>query len=253
MTRNVCLLIDLCAESRSCSTLRFNLQLNIQYLHTFSRALKNKTLPLNTTLSDFIAAISARCKKIYDEGRRSFSIDGDGNSSPLFIGADKNSKHNKSAWSKVKGIVTNRSPRKTMKSASSLNSRDVSPIDMMIIDDRNDSISSSNQPSPSHNVNEIDLIGTISGYSHNQGSSGDDNDFRYNNFDRRQQQKPNWVQKKMPIVSRKVRLVPEIESLPEGIPLESKPRRKFIPNPLNLKVNSLAPQNVFLSNFVVLK
>lgn len=140
-----------------------------------------------------------------------------------------------------------------MKSASSLNSRDVSPIDMMIIDDRNDSISSSNQPSPSHNVNEIDLIGTSSGYSHNQGSSGDDNDFRYNNFDRRQQQKPNWVQKKMPIVSRKLRLVPDIESLPEGIPLESKPRRKFIPNPLNLKVNSLVLHILFFLIFFCVK
>lgn len=130
----------------------------------------------------------------------------------------------------MKGIVTNRNPRKMIKSAGSLNSRDVSPIDM--IDDRNDSISSSNQPSPSHNVNEIDPIGTSSGCSHNQGSSGDDNELRY--FERRQ--KSNWVQKKIPIVSRKFRLVPEIESLPEGVPLESKPRKKFIPNPLNLKV-----------------
>lgn len=134
----------------------------------------------------------------------------------------------------MKGIVTNRSPRKALKSAGSLNSRDVSPIDMIIIDDRNDSISSSNQPSPSHNVNEIDLIGTSSSCSmHNQGSSGDDNDLR----DRRPL-KPNWVQKKIPNVTKKFRLVPEIESLPEGIPLESKPRRKFIPNPLNLKVST---------------
>jgi hypothetical protein len=140
-----------------------------------------------------------------------------------FYHSEKSSGKNKSAWSKVKGIVTSRHPRKSLKSGGSINSRDVSPID--IIDD---SISSSNQPSPSHNIIENDFAGTSSGCSHNQGSSGDDNESR-------KQIKTNWVHKKIP-VTRKFRLVPEIESLPEGVPLESKPRIKQIPNPLNLKV-----------------
>lgn len=115
-----------------------------------------------------------------------------------------------------------------MKSGGSINSRDVSPIDLIESQiERTDSISSSNQPSPSHK-HESDLAGTSSGYSHNQGSSGDDNDSK-------KQIMTNWVHKKIP-VTRKFRLVPEIESLPEGIPLESKPRIKQIPNPLNLKV-----------------
>lgn len=56
---------------------------------------------------------------------------------------------NKSAWSKVKGIVTNRNSRKSVKSSGSANSRDVSPIEVGERD-RTDSLSSSNQPSPSH-------------------------------------------------------------------------------------------------------
>lgn len=142
---------------------------------------------------------------------------------------EKSSSKNKSAWSKVKGIVTSRNPRKSMKSGGSINSRDVSPIDL--IDERTDSVSSSNQPSPSHNILDNELVGgTSSGCSHNQGSSGDDNDSR-------KQIKTNWVHKKIPAVTRKFRVVPEIESLLEGVPLESKPRVKQIPNPLNLKVS----------------
>lgn len=64
----------------------------------------------------------------HDEERRSHSLDGD-----LILGAGlmqhlEKSK-NKSAWSKVKGIVKTRSSRKSVKSTGSNPSRDVSPIE----------------------------------------------------------------------------------------------------------------------------
>lgn len=64
----------------------------------------------------------------HDEERRSHSLDGD-----LILGTGlmqhlEKSK-NKSAWSKVKGIVKTRSSRKSVKSTGSNPSRDVSPIE----------------------------------------------------------------------------------------------------------------------------
>ena len=64
----------------------------------------------------------------HDEERRSHSLDGE-----LILGGglmqhlDKSK--NKSAWSKVKGIVKTRSSRKSVKSTGSNPSREVSPIE----------------------------------------------------------------------------------------------------------------------------
>lgn len=179
--------------------------------------------------------LSLKNRKSHDEDRRSISIDADGILSYYNSNEKSTNAKNKSAWSKVKGIVTSRNPRKSVKSGGSINSRDVSPIDL--IDERTDSISSSNQPSPSHNILDNEFAGTSSGCSHNQGSSGDDNDSK-------KQIKTNWVHKKTP-VTRKFRLDPEIECLPEGVPLESKPRIKQIPNPLNLKVKYMCVYRKF--------
>jgi hypothetical protein len=115
-----------------------------------------------------------------------------------------------------------------------MNSRDVSPIDM-IERDRTDSLSSSNQPSPSHiggfnlNLPDNDCGGTSSGYSHCQMSS-DDNESK--TFDAKQA-KSSWQGKKCS-GSRKNKHVPEIESLLEGVPLQSSYNKKQIPNPLNI-------------------
>lgn len=135
---------------------------------------------------------------------------------------------NKSAWSKVKGIVANRNSRKSVKSTGSTNSRDVSPVDVAeLLRDRTDSlsISSSNQPSPSHvaafNLSIPDNdCGTSSGYSHNQMSS-DDNEAKGHEV-------KHWQGKK----GSRRKHVPEIESLPEGFPLNSS--KKSIPNPFVL-------------------
>jgi hypothetical protein len=113
-----------------------------------------------------------------------------------------------------------------------MNSRDVSPIDVAEGQrDRTDSLSSSNQPSPSHignfNLSAPDNdCGTSSGYSCNPLSS-DDNESRA--FDMKQ--KSSWQGKKG---SRKSKHVPEIESLLEGVPLESNYSRRPVLHPLNL-------------------
>lgn len=134
---------------------------------------------------------------------------------------------NKSAWSKVKGIVTHRHSRKSVKSTGSNNSRDVSPTEIDLQRDRTDSLSSSNQPSPSHigvfnlNIPDNDYGASSSGcYSQNQASS-DDNE---------SQGKMSRQGKKG---SRKSKHVPEIESLPEG--MEAKLVKKPPPSPLNLQ------------------
>lgn len=155
---------------------------------------------------------------------------------------------NKSAWSKVKGIVSNRHSRKSVKSTGSANSRDASPIDVAeLLKDRTDSlsISSSNQPSPSHvggfnlSIPENEYYGTSSGYSHNQMSS-DDNETKAHDL-------KLWQGKKG---SRKSKHIPEIESLPEGFPLES--NRKSIPHPIVLnKVNiSIDLSSLNFKNYV---
>lgn len=174
----------------------------------------------------------------HDEERRSHSLD-------LILGPNilhqlEKSK-NKSAWSKVKGIVANRNSRKSVKSTGSTNSRDESPADIQR--ERTDSLSSSNQPSPSH-VGVCNLIipdndygATSSGYSHQMSS--DDNESNS------KQKKSNRQGKKG---SRPMKHVPEIESLVEGVPFETNTHSK-IPHPLNLqKVRLLSRyQNINLS------
>lgn len=128
--------------------------------------------------------------------------------------------------------MANRNSRKSVKSTGSTNSRDVSPQDIGELQrDRADSLSSSNQPSPSHigvfnlSIPDNDYAGTSSGYSHQMSS--DDNDGRpYEG----KQSRSLWQSKKG---TRKSKHVPEIESLVEGVPLDS--NRKQIPNPLILQ------------------
>lgn len=170
----------------------------------------------------------------HDEERRSHSLDGELILGPNLIQQLEKGK-NKSAWSKVKGIVTNRNSRKSVKSTGSMNSRDVSPIEIGGDRDRTDSLSSSNQPSPSHiggfnlGIPDNEYGGTSSGYSHHMSS--DDNEVKLSEI---QPAKSNWLSKKGS-GSRKSKHVPEIESLLEGVPLESNYNKKPIPLPLNLQ------------------
>lgn len=135
-----------------------------------------------------------------------------------------------------------------------MNSRDVSPIEVLDAHrDRTDSLSSSNQPSPSHiggfnlSIPDYDFGGTSSGYSNYQMSS-DDNELKA--FDSKQV-KSHWQGKKT-LGSRKSKHVPEIESLLEGVPLESNFNKKQIPYPLNLqkvRIPLKAPRKHFLKLF----
>lgn len=169
----------------------------------------------------------------HDEDRRSHSLDGELILGPNLLHQLEKGK-NKSAWSKVKGIVANRNSRKSVKSTGSTNSRDVSPIDVADMQrDRTDSLSSSNQPSPSHigvfnlSIPDNDYGATSSGYSYQMSS--DDNESK--GFDSKQG-KANRQGKKG---SRKSKHVPEIESLLEGVPLGSSYNKKTVPNPLVLQ------------------
>lgn len=159
-----------------------------------------------------------RAPLFHDDERRSHSLDGDlaygSNSNSLQHSPSEKSKNSKSAWSKVKGIVINRHSRKSLKSTGSGNSRDVSPIDLhneVMRDRSEDSISSPNQPSSPCNilgVPEVDLCPT-----------SDESEYR--NDGRKRCAKRS---------SRKGKFF-EIESLLEGVPLESKP----LPSPLTIK------------------
>lgn len=160
----------------------------------------------------------------HDEERRSHSLDGDLILGPNILHQLEKGK-NKSAWSKVKGIVANRHSRKSVKSTGS-NSRDISPADMPR--ERTDSLSSSNQASPSHvgvcnlNIPDNDYGATSSGYSHHMSS--DDNESS-------SKQRKSTRQGKKGI--RPIQHIPEIESLLEGVPFETNQSRK--PHPLNLQ------------------
>lgn len=155
------------------------------------------------------------------EDRRSHSLDGDGEPSKavlehqkLLIHLDKNK--NKSTWNKVKMIVTNRTSRKSVKSSGSNNSRDVSPIENLdYLRDRADSLTSSPNFFGAYNLN-------IPDYDHCYLMSSDDNDSKP--FDNRTA--------KVYRNSKKSKHIPEIESLPEGVPFEKSFKQK--PKPLNL-------------------
>jgi serine/arginine repetitive matrix protein 2 len=156
------------------------------------------------------------------EDRRSHSLDGDGEPSKaimehqkLLIHLDKNK--NKSTWNKVKMIVANRTSRKSVKSSGSNNSRDVSPIENLdYLRDRADSLTSSPNFSGAYNL-------SIPDYDHCLMSS-DDNESK--SFENRQG--------KVYRSSKKSKHIPEIESLPEGVPFEKSFKQKPIPKPLNL-------------------
>lgn len=160
-----------------------------------------------------------RPPSFHDDERRSHSLDGE-----LTFGANsqqsEKAKNSKSAWSKVKGIVTSRNSRKSIKSTGSV-SRDVSPND--INDLQSDSVSSPHQSSSSPNnfnlgVPDIDLCPT-----------SDENENR--KFDDGRSALRSVKQQKRG--SKKSKLIPEIESLPENETFETS--RRQLPSPLILK------------------
>ncbi|KAG5671794.1 hypothetical protein PVAND_001970 [Polypedilum vanderplanki] len=164
-----------------------------------------------------------RPPSFHDDERRSHSLDGE-----LTFGANSqsleksNSKNSKSAWSKVKGIVTNRNSRKSIKSTDSA-SRDISPID--IIEVQSDSVSSPNHSSSSPNnfnlgVPEIDLCPTS---DENENKRFDDGRLLMRSSVKQPRRS-----------SKKSKLIPEIESLPEDEAFESSKSRQ-LPSPLILK------------------
>lgn len=157
------------------------------------------------------------------EDRRSHSLDGDGEPSKAVIEHQKylnqlDKNKNKSTWNKVKMIVTNRTSRKSVKSSGSNNSRDVSPIENLeYLRDRADSLTSSPHYVGAYNLNIPDYDLCL--------MSSDDNESKP--FDYRQA--------KTYRNSKKNKHIPEIESLPEGVPFEKSFKQKPIPKPLNLQ------------------
>jgi hypothetical protein len=158
-----------------------------------------------------------RPPSFHDDERRSHSLDGE-----LTFGAgsqqsektknnSSGSNNNKSAWSKVKGIVTSRNSRKSVKSTGSM-SRDVSPIDFNDLQSDNQSSSSPNNFNLG--VPDIDLCPT-----------SDENDSR-----------PRSVRQSVRRSSKKSKRIPEIESLPENEAFETNgSSRRQLPSPLILK------------------
>lgn len=186
--------------------------------------MKNENLCVLMTVTK--ARNYIRPPSFHDEERRSYSLDGEltfGSNSHQSDKSNSHHKNSKSAWSKVKGIVTNRSSRKSIKSTGSGNSRDVSPIEFND-QDRSDSGTSPNQSSSSPNnmnlgVPDIDLCPT-----------SDENEARFS--DGKQMSKSFKQVKKG---SKKNKTVPEIESLPENEPFDSNRIKKHLPSPLILK------------------
>ncbi|XP_070505666.1 putative leucine-rich repeat-containing protein DDB_G0290503 isoform X2 [Chironomus tepperi] len=169
-----------------------------------------------------------RPPSFHDDERRSHSLDGEltfGANSHHSDKTNSNNKNSKSAWSKVKGIVTNRNSRKSIKSTGSGNSRDVSPIEFNDpFGDRSDSISSPNHSSSSPNnlnlgIPDIDLCPT-----------SDENDSRLN--DVKSNVRSLRQNKKG---SKKTKTFPEIESLPEDEAFETSYSKRHLPSPLTIK------------------
>jgi hypothetical protein len=168
-----------------------------------------------------------RPPSFHDDERRSHSLDGEltfGANSHHSDKTNSNNKNSKSAWSKVKGIVTNRNSRKSIKSTGSGNSRDVSPIEFNDpFGDRSDSISSPNHSSSSPNnlnlgIPDIDLCPT-----------SDENESRLNDG----KHVRNLRQTKKG--SKKSKTFPEIESLPEDEAFETSYSKRHLPSPLTIK------------------
>ncbi|XP_055596472.1 uncharacterized protein LOC129746666 isoform X2 [Uranotaenia lowii] len=202
-----------------------------------------------------------------EESRRSKSLDGDAILDPIRQ-LDKNK--NKSAWSKVKGIVKNHrgslksngSQRNTKSSNSVGCSREASPCESMeaceLQRDRSDSFSS-NQTSPGHRNNTPTFLALPSGDTTSCPNSpcgslpatfsSDDNEWRPECKLRRSGSGDRGTSSSGKETgggsrnSRKSKHIPEIESVPEGIPIDPKHTaklRKSPPKPLNLKQESLA-------------
>ncbi|XP_062555963.1 uncharacterized protein LOC134220820 isoform X2 [Armigeres subalbatus] len=205
--------------------------------------------------------------RVYDEeARRSKSLDGDAILDPIRQ-MDKNK--NKSAWSKVKGIVKNHrgslksngSQRRKSKSSNSVGcSREASPCESMeaceLQRERSDSFSS-NQTSPSHRNNTPTLLALPSGDNNSCPNSpcgslpatfsSDDNEWkpsenklgRSGSGDKGAQGSKDSGGSRG---SRKSKHIPEIESVPEGVPIDTKLTariKKSPPKPLTLRQEAL--------------
>ncbi|XP_021694146.1 uncharacterized protein LOC5565140 isoform X2 [Aedes aegypti] len=205
--------------------------------------------------------------RVYDEeARRSKSLDGDAILDPIRQ-MDKNK--NKSAWSKVKGIVKNHrgslksngSQRRSAKSSNSVGcSREASPCESMepceLQRERSDSFSS-NQTSPSHRNNTPTLLALPSGDNNSCPNSpcgslpatfsSDDNEWKPSEY---KLGRSGSGDRGIPPVkdtggsrgSRKSKHIPEIESVPEGVPIDTTPVtriRKSPPKPLSLRQEAL--------------
>ncbi|KXJ75316.1 hypothetical protein RP20_CCG011976 [Aedes albopictus] len=180
---------------------------------------------------------------------------------------DKNK--NKSAWSKVKGIVKNHrgslksngSQRRSAKSSNSVGcSREASPCESMepceLQRERSDSFSS-NQTSPSHRNNTPTLLALPSGDNNSCPNSpcgslpatfsSDDNEWKPSECKlgrscSGERGLPPSKDTGGSRGSRKSRHIPEIESVPEGVPIDTPPTariRKSPPKPLSLRQEAL--------------
>ncbi|XP_055547742.1 uncharacterized protein LOC129731610 isoform X2 [Wyeomyia smithii] len=201
-----------------------------------------------------------------EESRRSKSLDGEAILDPIRQ-LDKNK--NKSAWSKVKGIVKNHrgslksnGSRKNVKPSNSVGcSREASPCDSLeaseLQRDRSDSFSS-NQTSPGNRNNTPTFLALPPGDNNSCPNSpcgslpatfsSDDNDWksdsklgRSGSGERGSGATGAAKESTVSRSSRKSRHIPEIESVPEGLPIDpkqssicSKPR-KSPPKPLSLR------------------
>ncbi|XP_053698723.1 uncharacterized protein LOC128745668 [Sabethes cyaneus] len=210
-----------------------------------------------------------------EDSRRSKSLDGEAILDPIRQ-LDKNK--NKSAWSKVKGIVKNHrgslksnGSRKNLKSSNSVGcSREASPCDSLeaseLQRDRSDSLSS-NQTSPGNRNNTPTFLALPSGDNNSCPNSpcgslpatfsSDDNDCksdsklgRTGSGERGASSIGATKESTVSRSSRKSRHIPDIESVPEGLPIDpkqssicSKPR-KSPPKPLCLRQDSQETENI---------
>ncbi|XP_058451687.1 uncharacterized protein LOC131430584 isoform X2 [Malaya genurostris] len=203
-----------------------------------------------------------------EDSRRSKSLDGDVIIDPIRQ-LEKNK--NKSAWSKVKGIVKNHrgslksnGSRKNTKSSNSVGcSREASPCDSLEANelqrDRSDSFSSS-QTSPGHRNATPTFLALPAGDNNScpnspcgslpAAFSSDDNDWKSESKLGRtgSTERTTATSGKDSTVSRssrKSKHIPEIESVPEGLPIDPKQSsistkaRKSPPKPLSLRQEAL--------------
>ncbi|KAL9693135.1 hypothetical protein quinque_012420 [Culex quinquefasciatus] len=213
--------------------------------------------------------------RVHDEdARRSKSLDGDAILDPI---RQLDKSKNKSAWSKVKGIVKNHrgslksnGSQRNVKPSNSVGcSREASPCESMEACElqRSDSFSS-NQTSPGHRNQTPTFLAIPPGDNNSCPNSpcgslpatfsSDDQDWksdgklgRSGSGDRGIPPMPSKEPSTAPGPSRgsrKSRHIPDIESVPEGIPIDPKhssissKTRKSPPKPLSLRQESLEPE-----------